>query len=98
MTPTPIPTSEVLNAISSIAGAASSLASIVALPSWAKIIAFGVSAIGGSIALYFLGKYLVGWWNEATAVQRAADATQGRATADESDQNLNAQTGKLPKD
>lgn len=97
MTPSPSP-STAADALTNIASALSSIAAVVDLPSWAKIIVYGAATVCGAAALYFASRYVTDWWNELTSGQRDADATAGRNTADQSDQNLNTQTSKLPKE
>lgn len=68
------------------------------LPALWQMILYGVAAIGGSFALYYFGKWAAGWLNEFDKTKNATSAGDGRSTADSSDQDLNSQTDKLPKD
>lgn len=55
----------------------------------------GIACFAGSLVV---GRFLSGWDNEVNNTNEDNEATDGRATATKSNQDLNAQSEKLPKD
>lgn len=67
-------------------------------PSYLKIAMYIFGSFAGIALTYYLNKFLKQWGNEIKDPQNAQKASDGRTQADQSDQNLNSQTEKLPKD
>jgi hypothetical protein len=62
-----------------------------------KFIIAALTGILGFVGTYFLGKFVSRWDNEIRNTTEDNEATEGRETATQSDQNLNDQTKDLPK-
>lgn len=67
------------------------------LPSDFKLLLMGAVSISGIVA-YFFGRKIMEWINIWKNEQDAKEAAAARQKADASDQSLNDQTAKLPKD
>lgn len=61
-------------------------------------ILLAVASLLGSLFMWKASKWLAGWANEAKNKQLDKDAADGRTKADASDQKLNDEFKKLPKD
>jgi membrane protein YqaA with SNARE-associated domain len=70
---------------------------VLGLPAVWQIVIYGIAALAGSFAVYYFGKFITGWVNEFQGSRNATSAGDGRSVSNTSDQGLNDQTDKLPK-
>lgn len=60
----------------------------------ASILVGGIGVVG----TFFISEFIKNWGNEIGNIADEKEATAGRATSDASNQQLNEQTAKFPKD
>ena len=67
------------------------------MTTWMRVAISLMVGAAGLFGTYFISKFVREWGNEIENVADDREITQGREEADESDQDLNEQTSKLPR-